>query len=66
METKEEKKIRIMSIFSERYDEWIISQKGQTDAYEYEASFDKFISKMSLELLQQSVGEESNSRKKKL
>lgn len=66
METQAEKKLRIMSIFSERYDEWITSQNGQTDAYEYEASFDKFISKISLELLQRSVGEESDSRKKKL
>jgi hypothetical protein len=66
METQEEKKSRIMSIFSERYDEWDKSQEGQTDAYEYEASFDKFINKMSKELLQQSVGEESDSRKKKL
>ena len=66
METQEEKKSRIISIFSKRYDEWDKSQEGQTDAYEYESSFDKFINKMSKELLQQSVGEESDSRKKKL
>ena len=64
METQDEKKSRIMAIFSERYDEWSISQEGQADAYEYEASFDKFMNKMSGELLQQSVGEESDHRKK--
>jgi hypothetical protein len=53
-----------MAIFSKRYDEWSISQEGQTDAYEYESSFDKFMNNMSCELLQQSVGEESDRRKK--
>ena len=65
METTSEKKSRIVAIFSDRYDEWSISQEGQTDAYEYEASFDKFMAEMSNELLQQSVGEEPDPRKKK-
>jgi len=65
METSKEKKSRIMSKFSARYDDWSLSQQGQTDAYAYEASYDEFIREMSKELLQESVGHERDSRKKK-
>ena len=54
-----------MAIFSERYDSWVASQEGQTSAYEYERSFDEFMQQMGRELLQQSVGEEPQERKKK-
>jgi hypothetical protein len=57
-------KAEVMAIFSTKYDAWSESQKGQTDAYEYERSFDEFMQQMSQELLQQSVGQEADSRKK--
>ena len=60
MTTKEE----IMAIFSTKYDEWSVSQKDQKSAYEYEKSFDEFMQQISQVLLQKSVGEEQNSRKK--
>jgi len=55
-----------MSKFSARYDDWSLSQQGQTDAYAYayEASYDEFIREMSKELLQESVGHERDPRKK--
>ena len=59
------KKAKVMSMFSERYDAWVASQEGQTSAYEYERSFDAFMQQMGRELLQQSVGQESDGRKKK-
>lgn len=60
-----EEKAKIMAIFSERYDAWKGSQVDQTSGYEYERSFEEFMRQMGKELLQQSVGEESNGRKKK-
>jgi hypothetical protein len=60
-----DEKAKIMAIFSERYDAWKVSQAAQTSGYEYERSFEEFMHQMGQELLQQSVGEESNSRKKK-
>jgi len=64
MESSKEKKSRIMSKFSEKYDEWSLSQQGQTDAYAYEASYDRFMREISKELLQESVGHERDPRKK--
>lgn len=57
-------KEEIMAIFSDRYEEWVASQKGQQDAYQYEKSFDEFMQQVSKELLQQSVGKEEDRRKK--
>ena len=54
-----------MAIFSTKYEGWVESQKGQKDAYEYERSFDEFMQRVSKEILQQNVGRESDSRKKK-
>lgn len=59
------KKAKVMAMFSERYDAWVASQEGQSSAYEYERSFDEFMQQMGRELLQQSVGEELKARKKK-
>lgn len=59
------KKAKVMAMFSERYDAWVASQAGQTSAYEYERSFDEFMQQMGQQLLQHSVGEEQNARKKK-
>lgn len=59
-------KSEIMALFSKKYDEWFESQETQTDAYDYEFSYDKFISELSIELLQKSVGYEIDRRKKKL
>lgn len=53
-----------MAIFSANIEAWVESQNGQTDAYEYERSFDEFIQKVSREILQESVGREPDSRKK--
>lgn len=60
-----EEKAKVMAIFSERYDAWKASQEGQSSGYEYERSFDAFMQQMGKELLQLSVGEETDSRKKK-
>lgn len=60
-----EEKAKVIAIFSERYDAWKASQEGQSSAYEYEKSFEEFMQQMGRELLQRSVGEENNSRKKK-
>lgn len=57
-------KEEVMAIFSDRYEEWITSQKDQKDAYQYEKSFDEFMQRVSQELLQQSVGKEEDHRKK--
>lgn len=57
-------KEEVMAIFSDRYEEWAASQKDQKDAYAYEKSFDEFMQQVSQELLQQSVGRESDHRKK--
>ncbi|MGB3585828.1 MAG: hypothetical protein WBA23_04775 [Tunicatimonas sp.] len=60
-----DKKEEVMAMFSKQYDAWAASQEGQTSAYEYERSFDEFMQQMGRELLQQSVGQESDKRKKK-
>lgn len=53
-----------MAIFSAKYEAWVESQKGQKDAYEYERSFDEFMQHVSQEILQLSVGQEPDNRKK--
>jgi hypothetical protein len=53
------------AIFSTEYEVWAKSQEGQTDAYAYEASFVEFIQRMSRQVLQASVGQEADKRKKK-
>lgn len=60
MTSKEE----AMAIFSAKYEAWSKSQEGQKDAYTYEKSFDEFMQQVSREILQESVGRESDSRKK--
>jgi len=65
MNKYQSKKSEIMTLFSKKYDEWFNSQETQTDAYDYESSYDKFISELSIELLQKSVGYEMDCRKKK-
>lgn len=62
---EQSKKAKVMAMFSARYDAWVASQQGQTSAYEYERSFDEFMQQMGRELLQQSVGDEAQGRKKK-
>lgn len=66
MNKYQSKKSEIIAMFSEKYDEWHKSQESQTSAYDYELSYDKFISELSTELLQKSVGYEKDRRKKKL
>lgn len=58
------KKEEIMAIFLVKYDAWVESQKGQTDAYEHERSFDEFMQQAGRELLQGSVGGKTDNRKK--
>lgn len=57
-------KEKALAIFSSKYEVWAKSQEGQKDAYEYEKSFDEFIQQASREVLQESVGQEKDSRKK--
>lgn len=44
---------------------WQASQEGQQSAYEYERSFAEMMHHLGQDILQASVGEEVNSRKKK-
>lgn len=60
-----EEKAKAVAIFSECYDAWKASQQDQSSGYEYERSFDEFMQQMGQALLQQSVGEQANKRKKK-
>jgi hypothetical protein len=53
-----------MAIFSAKYEVWAKSQEGQTNAYEYEKSFDEFMQQVSREIFQESVGREADNRKK--
>lgn len=57
-------KEKAMAIFSTRYEQWVESQKGQKDAYEYERSFDEFMQHVSQSVFQESVGKEADARKK--
>ena len=49
----------------ERIKGWQTSQEGQQSAYEYERSFAEMMHHLGQDILQASVGEEQNSRKKK-
>lgn len=44
---------------------WQASQEGQRSAYEYERSFAEMMHHLGQDILQASVGEEPDSRKKK-
>ena len=61
----QDNKAQVMAMFSQQYDARVTSQEGQTNAYEYERSFDEFMQQMGRELLQHSVGEETKRLKKK-
>lgn len=60
----QDNKAQVMAMFSQQYDARVTSQEGQTNAYEYERSFDEFMQQMGRELLQHSVGEDTSVRKK--
>ena len=49
----------------ERIKGWQASQEGQQSAYEYERSFTEMMHHLGQDILQASVGEEKDSRKKK-
>jgi len=53
--------------FYKKYRDWIESQEGQQDAYEYEKSFDGFIKDMGKELFKKTneVETKASVRKKK-
>lgn len=47
------------------YDAWHSTQDGQTDAYEYERSFDQMMTNLSNKLYQMSVGKVPSDHRKK-
>lgn len=49
----------------ERIKGWQASQEGQQSGYEYERSFVEMMHHLGQDILQASVGEEKDSRKKK-
>ena len=59
------KKSEAMAIFSERFEEWEASQEDQQDAYAFEQSYVNFVEQTSKEVLQEVVGFEADTRKKK-
>ncbi|MEM0940636.1 MAG: hypothetical protein AAF600_14540 [Bacteroidota bacterium] len=65
MESKSSKKREAIAIFSERFEQWEASQEGQQDAYAFEESYVKFVEQTSREVLQQVVGVERDSKKKR-
>ena len=58
-------KSEFLRLASLDYDQWSASQQDQTDAYEYERSFDELMSKLGNRLLQMSIGEVPTNERKK-
>jgi len=52
------------SLLMDKIQTWQQSQSGQTSSYEYEKSFHDLMQDLGREILQSSVGEEGNARKK--
>jgi hypothetical protein len=56
---------KLSELIMEKIHEWKESQKGQTDGYEYERSFDGMMRSIGKEILQESVGQLPKNRKEK-
>lgn len=65
MKDLEAKQRKATEVFSHKYRQWLESQDGQTDGYEYEASFLRFMEEIGQEAFQTSMeGEKAPSKKK--
>lgn len=58
-------KDKFLALAGVEYDKWLESQKGQTDAYEYEKSFSDLMDRIAVSLLQGSVGKVPDDKRKK-
>jgi hypothetical protein len=58
-------KSEMLAIFSDKTDQWMSSQNGQTDGFEYERSYTGAIQDISREVFQLSLGKIPQSKNKK-
>ena len=56
---------QLSELIMQKISEWKESQKGQTDGYEYERSFDFMMQSIGKEILQESMGKLPENRKGK-
>ena len=54
----------MLAIFSDKIDQWMVSQQNQTDGFEYERSYTEAIHEISREVFQLSLGTLAKSKKK--
>jgi len=62
---KEEKISKIVNNFEEKYRAWLLSQKAQTSAYDYEKSFVEFMQEISQDTLSSTTSSDKQSRNSK-
>lgn len=62
---QEEKIKEVVKNFETKYREWITSQKGQKNAYDYEKSYTDFMREISKDTLQKSTASDYKSRNSK-
>jgi hypothetical protein len=65
MPTRTELKEKMLSVFSEKIDQWIASQENQTDGFEYERSYVEALQKIGTEVFQLSLGNIPKSKNQK-
>ena len=58
-------KAQATALFLSKLEAWEASQIGQTSGYEYEKSYSAFVSELSKELFQLSIGDLPKDRNKK-
>ena len=58
-------KSEMLAIFSDKIDQWMVSQQNQTDGFEYERSYTEAIHEISREVFQLSLGTIPKSKNKK-
>jgi hypothetical protein len=56
---------QLSELIMQKIKEWKESQKGQTDGYEYERTFDVMMQNIGKDVLQESVGKIPENRKEK-
>ena len=58
-------KSAMVALFSDKIDQWMLSQQNQTDGFEYERSYTEAIQEISCEVFQLSLGKMPKSKNKK-
>lgn len=58
-------KSELLQLVSQHYDAWLASEKNQSNAYEFEKSFDHMWTNLGKLMLQNSLGKLPNDRRKK-